>query len=182
MMRNYRLYHLLLVGALAYVSAALSILWIQLTISPPPGAPPVEWLAVDPWPTEPLCPGDSVNYATVIRINEPGGLYIYTATRRAGNHPAIEAARLDPDVQAVLQDARLPLAGDTVIPARADSIFRTGFMDDEVPTVIVDLDNLFVVPDLPPGMYDRISVAGLDGRNNRATTRRQTFEIGEGCP
>jgi len=181
MKRQWRLYHLILVSIVSYAFAALSLIYIQMYVAPPPGNQPIQWLISEPLPDRPLCPGETINYMTVVQVNEPGGLYIYTSVRRAVTHPDVVAKMDDPQVAAVLAEVGLPLAGDTIIPARADSIFRTGFSLVETPTVIVDAETTFVVPDLPPGPYQRMSVAGLDGRNSLSSVRVQEFRIGDDC-
>lgn len=176
-MRTYTRAHVAIASAVAYSLAALSLIWIQMVIAPPPSPEPVQWMMTAPWPANPVCPGDAIHYAVAIRVNEPGGLYIYSAIRRAPDHPEILAAATQSRNIAAAMGATL--AGDTVIPAQA--IFRTAFTPGEIPAAIVDLDNEFIVPDLPPGRYVRVTVAGLDGRNARQATRAQVFEVGSSC-
>ena len=180
-MKNYTITHMIMAMVLAYCMAALSLVWIQMTISPPPYAPAVQWYQSTPWPDRPLCPGEVIRYNSTTRINEAGGLYIYSAIRRAADHPDVLAVQQQaPDVWAAAVAIGGQIVGDTVIPAQ--NVFRTAFLPDEIPAVVTDLDTAFTVPDLPPGPYVRVTVAGIEGRNARQATHAQPFTIAEDCP
>lgn len=169
-------------AVLAYISAAFSFIWIQLLVSPPPGRQPVTFPVVDDLPFGVVCPGDVLTYTAVVKVEEAGTLEIYPTIRRANDNAQVLALAADPKVAALVEELKAPLVGDTVIPARAGDAFRTAFTEDELPATLQDPEARFVVPDLPPGRYQRILTAALANRNAIEAMRVQLFEIGDDCP
>ena len=159
-MKNYTITHMIMAMVLAYCMAALSLVWIQMTISPPPYAPAVQWYQSTHWPDRPLCPGEVITYNVTTRINEAGGLYIYSAIRRAADHP---------DVLAVQQQAPDVWAAAVAIGGQIVGADRAGKRIDTLATAItagmdasqlIDLDLAYAPPVSP--IWDAFQLAARD--------------------
>lgn len=164
-------------AAMASFLTGTVIIWAQLAIAPPP----IAWQYIESLPASPLCPGDAVDYRIGMEVNRAGALYVIAPIRRAADHPAVATAVADLAVGAANTDAH-PTIGDTAIGVMGSGVFFTAIAPEEVPGYLVDIDTRFIVPDLPPGPYNRIVAAGLYGSNARQAIRTQRFVVAEDCP
>lgn len=173
---------------LAILSASVGLLigvGVNLLMPPRVSPTPIEWIQTDYLPQD-VCPGDLIEYDLILKISQPGGLYVYPSYRRGVNHPGIVALRDTDGAAALMEEHDAYIVGDTAVGARNGDVFLTGFSEEDFKDqdgrhidsiLLYDLDVMFTVPELTPGPYIRVLVAGMYGVSSRPVMRVQRFTV-----
>lgn len=174
---------------LAVLSASVGLLigvGVNLLMPPRVSPTPVEWVQTDYLPQD-VCPGDLIEYDLILKISQPGGIYVYPTYRRANDHPAIVALRNTDGAAALMEQHDSFIVGDTAIGGRNGDVFVTGFTEEDFTdgdgrpldsVLLYDLDLMFAIPnELTPGPYNRVLVAGMYGLSSRSVMRVQPFTV-----
>lgn len=144
-------------GALLLVTVAM-----HLTLPPTFHSERIEWVEFDDV-ADAGCPGDQISFRTAIRIigMEGGGtLWISRTFRRANDNAEVEALKNDPRVIDLLSQYRSELIGDTAVPQINGAMLLVNIVPGGERRMAIDLDSEFTIPELPPGKYERVLIAG----------------------
>ena len=162
-----------------FVGFAIAALAVILIVKIRPLPPPIQWLEYSDISGE-YCPGDTVPYSVVMRIDKAGPIFAVSSVVRADDNADVLAFAQDPWVQKWEDATGLPMAGDTIQGQQLGLVFLTVVAKENV--LFLDRDFVFTIPDLPPGKYVRNVAAGRWGVNGETTIRSQPFTIQEDCP
>jgi hypothetical protein len=171
----------------AAIVCVFSVLLTVSILSPArPFAPPVSWVTKFDDPIT-GCAGDKILFPVVLMVKESGSLVLHDTIAQAYDHPATIAKRNSSYGKTIMAETGAPIIGSTVVGQLAGErdigvvILRDdrGVMLDIV--TIMDNDEFFVLPDLPPGPYIRNMAVSLQGINAKPALRQQSFTILDNC-
>ena len=127
-----------------------------------------------------VCPGDRVAYVLGIeaKMENGGALYVTSNIARRAEHGDVAAIAQLPVVRDEVERTGLPLTGDAVVFQHWGDV---PVIVVPAPSIRVDLDAGFVIPDLGPGPYNRIIAVGTVGTSALEAVRVQPFTVMADC-
>lgn len=127
-----------------------------------------------------VCPGDRVEYVIGIEahMENGGALYVTSNIARRAEHDDVAAIAQLPIVRDEVERTGLPLTGDAVVFQRWGDV---PVIVVPRPSIRVDLDAGFIIPDIGPGPYNRIIAVGTVGTSALEAVRVQPFTVKANC-